>query len=72
MKAKYRAIQIRAFCLSHSQAVAFLELCGEKVRRATTEPGTAVGAIAATSIGALSSIFPYPLTSSFQASRVPR
>uniref|UniRef100_A0A914WUN4 DNA-directed RNA polymerase n=1 Tax=Plectus sambesii TaxID=2011161 RepID=A0A914WUN4_9BILA len=51
MKAKYRAIQIRAFCLSHSQAVAFLELCGEKVRRATTEPGTAVGAIAATSIG---------------------
>ncbi|KAF8382261.1 rpc-1 [Pristionchus pacificus] len=37
--------------LTHSQATAFVELCGLKLRKAITEPGTAVGAIAATSIG---------------------
>ncbi|GMT04446.1 hypothetical protein PENTCL1PPCAC_26619, partial [Pristionchus entomophagus] len=37
--------------LTHSQATSFVELCGLKLRKAITEPGTAVGAIAATSIG---------------------
>lgn len=48
---EFRKIQIRSHCLSHSQAVAFVELCAYKLKRAITEPGTAVGAIAATSIG---------------------
>ncbi|CAI4229809.1 unnamed protein product [Auanema sp. JU1783] len=47
----YRKIQLQAHCISHSQAIAFIELCDQKLRRAVTEPGTAVGAIAATSIG---------------------
>ncbi|MFH4974741.1 hypothetical protein AB6A40_001450 [Gnathostoma spinigerum] len=48
---RYRRIQICSHCLSHSQAVAFIELCHSKLKRAIIEPGTAVGAIAATSIG---------------------
>lgn len=47
----FRQSLIRSHCLSHSQAVAFVELCDMKLKRAITEPGTAVGAIAATSIG---------------------
>uniref|UniRef100_A0A915ASZ0 DNA-directed RNA polymerase subunit n=2 Tax=Parascaris univalens TaxID=6257 RepID=A0A915ASZ0_PARUN len=50
-RSRFRQIQIRSHCLSHSQAVAFIELCNDKLKRAVTEPGTAVGAIAATSIG---------------------
>ncbi|KAK6053594.1 RNA polymerase Rpb1, domain 5 [Cooperia oncophora] len=43
--------QVHAHCVSHSQFVAFLEACCLKLRKAVVEPGTAVGAIAATSIG---------------------
>uniref|UniRef100_A0A915D6G0 DNA-directed RNA polymerase n=1 Tax=Ditylenchus dipsaci TaxID=166011 RepID=A0A915D6G0_9BILA len=42
---------IRANCLSFSQISAFVDMCALKVKRAIVEPGTAVGAIAATSIG---------------------
>ncbi|KAK6759531.1 hypothetical protein RB195_021237 [Necator americanus] len=48
---KYRSAQVHAYCVSHSQFVAFLESCCLKLRKAVVEPGTAVGAIAATSIG---------------------
>ncbi|XGW34847.1 hypothetical protein V3C99_018691 [Haemonchus contortus] len=48
---KYRTAQVQAHCVSHSQFVAFLEACCLKLRKAVVEPGTAVGAIAATSIG---------------------
>ncbi|EYB98276.1 hypothetical protein Y032_0132g1690 [Ancylostoma ceylanicum] len=48
---KYRSAQVHAYCVSHSQFVAFLESCCLKLRKAIVEPGTAVGAIAATSIG---------------------
>ncbi|WKY14160.1 hypothetical protein Q1695_000032 [Nippostrongylus brasiliensis] len=48
---KYRSAQVHAHCVSHSQFVAFLERCCLKLRKAVVEPGTAVGAIAATSIG---------------------
>lgn len=40
-----------AHCLTHKQIVEFLELCALKLQKAFIEPGTAVGAIAATSIG---------------------
>lgn len=42
---------IKSKSLSKEQAVAFVQECNKKLRRAITEPGTAVGAIAATSIG---------------------
>ncbi|KHJ94076.1 RNA polymerase Rpb1, domain 5 [Oesophagostomum dentatum] len=48
---KYRSAQVHAYCVSHSQFVSFLESCCLKLRRAVVEPGTAVGAVAATSIG---------------------
>ena len=44
MMIKYKSLSVK-------QAVGFIELCNTKLRRAITEPGTAVGAIAATSIG---------------------
>ncbi|VDN04831.1 unnamed protein product [Thelazia callipaeda] len=47
----FRQTQIKCHCLSHEQALAFVELCAKKLKRAICEPGTAVGAIAATSIG---------------------
>ncbi|VDO23815.1 unnamed protein product [Heligmosomoides polygyrus] len=47
----FRSAQVHAHCVSHSQFVAFLEACCLKLRKAVVEPGTAVGAIAATSIG---------------------
>lgn len=49
----FRQTEIKSRRLSRSQAVAFVELCSKKFRRAICEPGTAVGAIAATSIGKL-------------------
>lgn len=49
----FRSAQVHAHCVSHSQFVAFLEACCLKLRKAVVEPGTAVGAIAATSIGLL-------------------
>ncbi|VDN26197.1 unnamed protein product, partial [Gongylonema pulchrum] len=53
----FRQTTIRSQCLSRSQAIAFIDLCARKLKRAVTEPGTAVGAIAATSIGRFGSIF---------------
>ncbi|VDM12870.1 unnamed protein product, partial [Wuchereria bancrofti] len=47
----FRETEIRSHCLSHAQAVAFTKFCLRKFRCAICEPGTAVGAIAATSIG---------------------
>lgn len=41
----------RSMCYTKDQIAKFLELCSEKYRRAVTEPGTAVGAVGATSIG---------------------
>lgn len=37
--------------LTCSQLVTFLEICGQKYTRSIIEPGTAVGALAAQSIG---------------------
>ncbi|KAJ1365444.1 DNA-directed RNA polymerase [Parelaphostrongylus tenuis] len=48
---KFRSAQVQSFCVSHSQFVTFLETCCSKLKKAVVEPGTAVGAIAATSIG---------------------
>ncbi|KAI6216279.1 DNA-directed RNA polymerase subunit [Aphelenchoides besseyi] len=48
---RIRKALIRAHYLSCSQLVAFANLCAEKLRRSIVEPGTAVGAISATSIG---------------------
>ncbi|EYC08344.1 hypothetical protein Y032_0066g3709 [Ancylostoma ceylanicum] len=48
---KYRSILMHAHSISNSQLVAFLESCCRKLNKAAVEPGTAVGAIAATSIG---------------------
>ncbi|RCN46647.1 RNA polymerase Rpb1, domain 5 [Ancylostoma caninum] len=48
---KYRDAQIHAKCVCPSQLVAFLETCCHKLKKAIAEPGTAVGAIGATSIG---------------------
>ncbi|KAE9413899.1 hypothetical protein Angca_008466, partial [Angiostrongylus cantonensis] len=48
---KYRSSQVQSFCVSHSQFVTFLETCCNKVKKAIIDPGTAVGAVAATSIG---------------------
>ncbi|KJH41173.1 RNA polymerase Rpb1, domain 2 [Dictyocaulus viviparus] len=48
---KYRNAQVKSFCVSHSQLKTFLEKCCDKLKKAIVEPGTAVGAIAATSIG---------------------
>jgi DNA-directed RNA polymerase III subunit RPC1 len=42
---------MESHCLTRNQIVAFTELCASKLQRAFIEPGTAVGAIAATSIG---------------------
>lgn len=42
---------IASHCLNVKQALQFLEMALDKYRGAVTEPGTAVGAIAATSIG---------------------
>ncbi|KAL3989412.1 RNA polymerase Rpb1 domain 5 family protein [Acanthocheilonema viteae] len=47
----FRQTEIKSRCLSRAQAIAFIGLCSRKFRRAICEPGTAVGAIAATSIG---------------------
>lgn len=49
----FRQTQIKSHCLSRAQSIAFIEFCSRKFRRAICEPGTAVGAIAATSIGEL-------------------
>ncbi|EPB71453.1 RNA polymerase Rpb1, domain 5 [Ancylostoma ceylanicum] len=46
-----RSILMHAHSISNSQLVAFLESCCRKLNKAAVEPGTAVGAIAATSIG---------------------
>ncbi|KAK6019697.1 RNA polymerase Rpb1, domain 5 [Ostertagia ostertagi] len=43
--------QVLRHCVSRAQLAAFLEKCCWKLKRAVIEPGTAVGAIAATSIG---------------------
>ncbi|VDM52864.1 unnamed protein product [Angiostrongylus costaricensis] len=48
---KYRSSQVQSFCVSHSQFVTFLETCCNKIKKAVVDPGTAVGAVAATSIG---------------------
>lgn len=49
---KTRRVQmLRSQALSSGQMVEFLELCGRRWRAAVTEAGTAVGAVAATSIG---------------------
>lgn len=53
----FRKAQVRAHCVSHSQFVAFLETCCQKAKRAAVEPGTAVGAISATSIGDAAELF---------------
>lgn len=53
----FRKAQIKAHCMTHSQAVAFIELCVKKLKKAVTEPGTAVGAVAATSIGRFTTDF---------------
>lgn len=42
---------LKANCLNDSQVKAFVDLCLSKVKKAIVEPGTAVGAVAATSIG---------------------
>ncbi|CAD6193580.1 unnamed protein product [Caenorhabditis auriculariae] len=47
----YRDLFVKNVCLTRSRVELFVKLCAEKVRRAVTEPGTAVGAVAATSIG---------------------
>lgn len=47
----YRSLLLSNLCLTKSQLSSFIQLCYYKVARAVTEPGTAVGAIAATSIG---------------------
>ncbi|PIO74402.1 hypothetical protein TELCIR_03587 [Teladorsagia circumcincta] len=46
-----RKSQVLAHCVSRAQLVAFLEKCCWRLKRAVVEPGMAVGAIAATSIG---------------------
>ncbi|KAH7729808.1 RNA polymerase Rpb1 [Aphelenchoides avenae] len=48
---KRRQLLIQSNCINHSQAIAFIEMCAEKIKKAVVEPGSAVGAIAATSIG---------------------
>ncbi len=48
---RVREVLIRCQCLSVRQTLAFLETCASRWKRAVTEAGTAVGAIAATSIG---------------------
>lgn len=48
---KKREKLIASHCLTVKQALQFLEVAYDKYRRAVTEPGTAVGAVAATSIG---------------------
>ncbi|KAK6745748.1 hypothetical protein RB195_012082 [Necator americanus] len=48
---KFRNVQIQTHCVSKLQLMTFLEKCCLKLKRAIIEPGTAVGAIAATSIG---------------------
>ncbi|CAI2350380.1 unnamed protein product [Caenorhabditis sp. 36 PRJEB53466] len=47
----YKTSLLSNLGLTRSQLRSFLQLCHYKVARAITEPGTAVGAIAATSIG---------------------
>ncbi|CCD66619.1 DNA-directed RNA polymerase subunit [Caenorhabditis elegans] len=47
----YKTSLLANSCLTKTQLCSFIELCYYKVARAITEPGTAVGAIAATSIG---------------------
>lgn len=42
---------IKANVLTKKRISSFIDLCIQKVKRAIVEPGTAVGAIAATSIG---------------------
>lgn len=49
-RSKRRSLITNA-CLSAKQVLKFLELVGDKYRCAITEPGTAVGAVGATSIG---------------------
>ncbi|KAI1724274.1 RNA polymerase rpb1, domain 5 domain-containing protein [Ditylenchus destructor] len=48
---RYKQALIQAKCLSASHINGFVNLCTSKIKRAIVEPGTAVGAIAATSIG---------------------
>ncbi|KAI1716490.1 RNA polymerase rpb1, domain 5 domain-containing protein [Ditylenchus destructor] len=47
----YKQALVQAKCLSASHITGFVNLCTSKIKRAIVEPGTAVGAIAATSIG---------------------
>ncbi|EFO93786.1 hypothetical protein CRE_12654 [Caenorhabditis remanei] len=49
--AEYKSLLLTNSCLTKAQLHSFIQLCYYKVARAITEPGTAVGAIAATSIG---------------------
>ncbi|VDO41469.1 unnamed protein product [Haemonchus placei] len=44
-------VQVQVHGASRSQFIAFLETCCRKLKKAAMEPGSAVGAIAATSIG---------------------
>ncbi|CAD5234319.1 unnamed protein product [Bursaphelenchus xylophilus] len=46
-----RQTLIKAHYLSHAQVMTFIELCEKKLKKAIVEPGTAVGAVSATSIG---------------------
>uniref|UniRef100_A0A0K0FAM9 DNA-directed RNA polymerase subunit n=1 Tax=Strongyloides venezuelensis TaxID=75913 RepID=A0A0K0FAM9_STRVS len=43
--------QLRAYGMSKNECINMVKLCSMKLHRAITEPGTAVGAVAATSIG---------------------
>lgn len=51
MEAKIQLL--KANCLNCVEVKAFVDLCLTKVKKAIVEPGTAVGAISATSIGIL-------------------
>lgn len=48
---------LRANCLNYVQVKAFVDLCLIKVKKAIVEPGTAVGAVSATSIGIIKTFF---------------
>ncbi|CAD5229444.1 unnamed protein product [Bursaphelenchus okinawaensis] len=48
---KMRETLLKAHYLTKTQIISFIELCEKKLKKAIVEPGTAVGAVAATSIG---------------------
>ncbi|CAI5448922.1 unnamed protein product [Caenorhabditis angaria] len=50
-RSSYKKLLLSNSGLTRGQLSSFVKLCAYKVARAVTEPGTAVGAIAATSIG---------------------